>query len=46
MRSPSRGGKLFVNGKPQKEPYTNKKLPDRSSFTKTTVPEEARIRNG
>ena len=33
-----RSGKLFVNGKPQKEPYTNKKLPDRSSFTKTTVP--------
>ena len=33
-----RGGKLFVNGKPQKEPYTNKRLPDRSSFTKTTVP--------
>ena len=33
-----RGGKLFVNGEPQKEPYTNKKLPDRSFFAKTTVP--------
>jgi signal peptidase I len=35
-----RGGKLFVNGEPQKEPYTNKKLPDRSSFAKTTVPKD------
>ncbi len=33
-----RGGKLFVNGEPQKEPYTNKKVPDRSFFAKTTVP--------
>jgi signal peptidase I len=33
-----RGGKLFVNGKPQKEPYTNKKLPDRSFYAKTMVP--------
>jgi signal peptidase I len=33
-----KSGKLYVNGEPQKEPYTNKKLPDRSSFTKTTVP--------
>src|SRR5215203_3707147 len=33
-----RGGKLFVNGKPQKEPYTNKRLPDRSFFAQTTVP--------
>ena len=33
-----RGGKLFVNGEPQKEPYTNKKLPDKSTFAKTTVP--------
>ena len=33
-----RGGKLFVNGEPQKEPYTNKKLSDRSSYAKTTVP--------
>ena len=33
-----RDGKLFVNGEPQKEPYTNKKIPDNSSFTKATVP--------
>jgi signal peptidase I len=33
-----RGGKLFVNGEPQKEPYTNQKFPDRSFFAKTTVP--------
>jgi signal peptidase I len=33
-----RGGKLFVNGKPQKEPFTNKRLPDRSFFARTTVP--------
>ena len=33
-----RGGKLFVNGEPQKEPYTNKKVPDRSFFARTTVP--------
>jgi signal peptidase I len=33
-----RSGKLFVNGEPQKEPYTNKKLPDRSFYAKTTVP--------
>jgi signal peptidase I len=33
-----RSGKLFVNGEPQKEPYTNKKAPDRSFFAKTTVP--------
>jgi signal peptidase I len=33
-----RGGKLFVNGEPQKEPYTNKKRPDRSFFARTTVP--------
>ncbi len=33
-----RGGRLFLNGEPQKEPYTNKKLPDRSFFEKTTVP--------
>ena len=31
-------GKLFVNGKPQKEPYLNKKLPDRGFYAKTTVP--------
>jgi signal peptidase I len=35
-----RSGKLFVNGEPQKEPYTNKKLPDRSFFAKTTVPKD------
>ena len=34
-----RGGKLFVNGEPQKESYTNKKLPDMTSFAQTTVPE-------
>ena len=33
-----RGGKLFVNGEPQKEPYTNKKPPDRSFYARTTVP--------
>src|SRR5829696_8902718 len=31
-------GQLFVNGVPQKEPYTNKKLPDRSFYARTTVP--------
>jgi signal peptidase I len=35
-----RGGKLFLNGEPQKEPYTNKKLPDRSFFAKTKVPKD------
>ena len=33
-----RSGKLFVNGEPQKEPYTNGEIPDRTSFAKTTVP--------
>jgi len=33
-----RGGKLFVNGEPQKEPYTNKKFPDRSFYAQTKVP--------
>ncbi len=33
-----RNGNLFVNGDPQKEPYTNKNLPDVSFFAKTTVP--------
>jgi signal peptidase I len=33
-----RGGRLYLNGEPQKEPYTNKKLPDRSFFARTTVP--------
>ena len=35
-----RSGKLYVNGEPQKEPYTNKKLPDRSFYAKTTVPKD------
>jgi len=34
-----RGGKLLVNGEPQKEPYVNKKYPDRSFSAPTTVPE-------
>ncbi len=33
-----RKGKLFLNGEPQKEPYTNNRLPDVSSYAKTTVP--------
>lgn len=35
-----RNGRLFVNGEPQKEPYTNKRLPDRSFFAQTTVPKD------
>ena len=35
-----RGGKLFVNGEPQKEPYVNKKLPDKSFYAPTTVPKD------
>ena len=35
-----RGGKLFVNGVPQKEPYVNKKFPDRSFYAPTTVPKD------
>ncbi len=35
-----RNGKLFVNGEPQKEPYTNEKFPDVSFFAKTTVPKD------
>jgi signal peptidase I len=35
-----RGGKLFVNGEPQKEPYVNKKYPDRSFYDPTTVPKD------
>ena len=35
-----RRGKLFVNGEPQKEPYTNKKLPDTTFFAETTVPKD------
>ena len=34
-----RGGKLFVNGERQIEPYVNRKFPDRSTSTRTTVPE-------
>ena len=33
-----RGGRLFVNDEPQREPYVNKKLPDRSFAAPTTVP--------
>jgi signal peptidase I len=33
-----RNGRLFVNGEPQKEPYTNNRPPDRSFFARTTVP--------
>ncbi|HEX2739555.1 MAG TPA: signal peptidase I [Rubrobacter sp.] len=35
-----RNGRLFVNGEPQKEPYTNKRLPDRSFFAQVTVPKD------
>ena len=35
-----RRGKLFVNGEPKKEPYTNEKFPDTSSFAETTVPKD------
>ena len=35
-----KSGKLYVNGEPQREPYTNKKLPDRSFYAKTTVPKD------
>jgi signal peptidase I len=34
-----RGGRLFVNGERQREPYVNKKLPDRSFAAPTKVPE-------
>ncbi len=34
-----RGGKLLVNGEPQREPYVNKKYPDRSFSAPTTVQE-------
>jgi signal peptidase I len=34
-----RRGRLLVNGEPQKEPYLNKKYPDRSFAARTTVPE-------
>src|SRR3712207_5430946 len=35
-----RGGRLLVNGEPQREPYVYKKYPDRSSSATTTVPED------
>jgi signal peptidase I len=35
-----RRGKLFVNGEPQKEPYVNKKFPDRSYYATITVPND------
>ncbi len=35
-----RGGTLFVNGEPPKEPYVNKKYPDRSFYAPTTVPKD------
>ncbi len=34
-----RGGRLYVNGEPQREPYVNKKYSDRSFYAPTTVPE-------
>src|SRR3712207_1739652 len=35
-----RSGRLIVNGEAQKEPYTNKRLPDTSFFAPTTVPKD------
>ncbi len=35
-----RSGRLIVNGEPQREDFTNEKLPDRSFFARTTVPED------
>jgi signal peptidase I len=35
-----RGGRLFVNGEPQREPYVNKRYPDRSFYAPTTVPQD------
>jgi len=34
-----RRGRLFVNGEPQREPYVNKKFPDRSFYAPAAVPE-------
>jgi signal peptidase I len=34
-----RGGRLFVNGEPQRESYVNKKFPDTSSSAPTSVPQ-------
>jgi signal peptidase I len=33
-----RGGRLFVNGEPQREPYVNRRAPDTSTSAPTTVP--------
>jgi len=33
-----RRGHLFLNGERQREPYLNKKLPDRTFYARTTVP--------
>jgi signal peptidase I len=33
-----RNGRLFVDGKPREEPFTNKRFPDRSFFAPVTVP--------
>ena len=33
-----RGGRLFVNGEPQREPYVNKRYPDKSFSAPTIVP--------
>jgi signal peptidase I len=35
-----RGGRLLVNGEPQRERYVNKKFPDTSSSAPTTVPQD------
>jgi len=35
-----RGGKLLVNGELQREPYVNRRFPDRSFYAPTTVPED------
>ncbi|MEW6637273.1 MAG: signal peptidase I [Actinomycetota bacterium] len=34
------GGRLFVNGELQKEPYVNRTSPDNSFFAPTTIPED------
>lgn len=35
-----RNGTLYVNGEPQKEPYVNRRFPDRSTSAPVTVPED------
>jgi signal peptidase I len=35
-----RKGRLLVNGEPQREPFVNRKLPDRSFYAPTTVPKD------